>query len=367
MERDLFRRCVRRVRDFLAPRWGNGRRGLRKFVRRLLAPFRENPHILSELLRTPAKVLAIAGLAWGLTGTPSVAPAKMNARAEAFRGVPAATQQVVLTDARDLFASDGWRGEANLGTSGARKEVAFIDLGVAMPGAIARAVKPGTEIHYIQADRSGIEQISEVLAASQDIDAIHLLSHGGPGYVNLGTDVVNREILAYYADAVRAWRSSLSVKADILVYGCEVARSEEGKAFLSDVARLTGADVAGSDDVTGAKRLGGDWMLETSFGMIDVAGLSAPSYEGTLLDYPVTNGNNSGAGSLRQAIIDANDNAGPDTISFPTSPLTVNLASDLPQITDDVEINGYGRYYTYVTGTTIRSLMYTVPRRLVRP
>ena len=32
--------------------------------------------------------------------------------------------------------------------------------------------------------------------------------------------------------------------------------------------------------------------------------------------YPVTNTNDSGAGSLRQAIIDANGHSGPDTISF---------------------------------------------------
>ena len=63
----------------------------------------------------------------------------------------------------------------------------------------------------------------------------------------------------------------------------------------------------------------------------------------TALTYTVTNVNNSGAGSLRQAITDANANAGQDTINFNISGTgvhTINLASALPTITDPVSIFG---------------------------
>jgi hypothetical protein len=59
--------------------------------------------------------------------------------------------------------------------------------------------------------------------------------------------------------------------------------------------------------------------------------------------YTVTNANDSGAGSLRQAILDANANAGADIINFNNafaSPYVINLASDLPAITDGVTIDG---------------------------
>lgn len=71
-----------------------------------------------------------------------------------------------------------------------------------------------------------------------------------------------------------------------------------------------------------------------------------------LATFSVTNTDNSGAGSLRQAIIDANNNPGLDTINFPVVntviggisvrfPKTINVSVNaLPQITDSVNILG---------------------------
>jgi hypothetical protein len=60
--------------------------------------------------------------------------------------------------------------------------------------------------------------------------------------------------------------------------------------------------------------------------------------------FTVLNTNDSGDGSLRQAILDANAAAGPDVINFdPTTfgtPQTIRLQSSLPDITDDLTING---------------------------
>ena len=57
----------------------------------------------------------------------------------------------------------------------------------------------------------------------------------------------------------------------------------------------------------------------------------------------VTNLNDSGTGSLRQSIVDAEANAGADTISFTSGLLgTITLASDLPNITENLTIIGPG-------------------------
>ncbi|WP_153797762.1 T9SS type A sorting domain-containing protein [Foetidibacter luteolus] len=62
--------------------------------------------------------------------------------------------------------------------------------------------------------------------------------------------------------------------------------------------------------------------------------------------YNVTNTNDAGAGSLRQAITDANSNAGADIINFNiagTGPFTITLSSLLPIITGPTTINGYSQ------------------------
>jgi hypothetical protein len=60
--------------------------------------------------------------------------------------------------------------------------------------------------------------------------------------------------------------------------------------------------------------------------------------------FTVTNTNDSGPGSLRQAILDANANSGPDTIAFeiPGSGVhTIVVGSNLDPITDTVTLDGY--------------------------
>jgi hypothetical protein len=63
-----------------------------------------------------------------------------------------------------------------------------------------------------------------------------------------------------------------------------------------------------------------------------------------LANYVVTNTNDAGAGSLRQAILNANGNGGADLISFRIAGSgvhTIAPLSALPAITDPVTIDGY--------------------------
>jgi parallel beta-helix repeat protein len=58
--------------------------------------------------------------------------------------------------------------------------------------------------------------------------------------------------------------------------------------------------------------------------------------------YFVTTASDDGVGSLRQAILNANTNPGPDTINFQiggTAPFTINLSNALPAVTDPVTID----------------------------
>lgn len=59
--------------------------------------------------------------------------------------------------------------------------------------------------------------------------------------------------------------------------------------------------------------------------------------------FNVTNSNDSGPGSLRQAMIDANNTAGQDNIIFPNNSYNIQITSQLPALTDNagVIIDGY--------------------------
>ena len=75
--------------------------------------------------------------------------------------------------------------------------------------------------------------------------------------------------------------------------------------------------------------------------VVGVSSVGAPSVRAAT--YTVTTLNDAGVGSLREAIVDANANPGADTITFaPGVTGTITLASDFPNITEDLTITGPG-------------------------
>jgi len=64
--------------------------------------------------------------------------------------------------------------------------------------------------------------------------------------------------------------------------GCDVGAGLQGRQFVNQLAVLTGADVAASDDKTGTSALGGDWVLEVNRGPIEANSFSSISYAGLL-------------------------------------------------------------------------------------
>ncbi len=83
------------------------------------------------------------------------------------------------------------------------------------------------------ADSNGIEQINDVLSDYDDVDALHIISHGDDGAVKLGNTWLNTTSLEQYSDSLTAWGSSLQQDADILIYGCNLAESEQGEWFIN--------------------------------------------------------------------------------------------------------------------------------------
>ncbi|MEO8497833.1 MAG: DUF4347 domain-containing protein, partial [Planctomycetota bacterium] len=207
-----------------------------------------------------------------------------------------------------------------------RKEIAFVDSQVLDYQQLIDDLQSQSgldgqfEIVLLDANRDGVEQISEALAGYHELDAIHLISHGTDGAVKLGSTWLTSDNLAAYAEQIAGWGGALTTDGDLLLYGCDLAAHAKGQELVDALGALTGADVAASIDDTGNATLGGNWNLEYATGSIETkAAFSADieqNWSGLLATFTVTNTNDSGAGSLRQAIINANGLAGTDTITF---------------------------------------------------
>jgi trimeric autotransporter adhesin len=231
----------------------------------------------------------------------------------------------------------------------AKRELVFVDSAVANADTLLEALLlergtgPVVDVVYIGLEDDGLAVITQALASEQGVTAIHIVSHGDDGVLLLGNARVDAASLLQRQAEIEGWNQALNSQADLLLWGCDVGAGDIGQAFVAELAALTGADVAASTNPTGAAALGGDWQLELRTGSIESEAssdnLGLNSYTGTLGVYTVTNLNNSGAGSLRQAIIDANAAGGADSIGFSVFG-TINLTSDLPQITSQISVDG---------------------------
>ena len=103
--------------------------------------------------------------------------------------------------------------------------IVFIDAAVADYQTLLDRVKLGVEAIVIDSHRDGVEQISEVLANRTNIESIHLVSHGEPGSLQLGKTRLSVDNLEAYGEQLQQWRRALTIDADILIYGCNVAAS----------------------------------------------------------------------------------------------------------------------------------------------
>ncbi|MDP4549221.1 VCBS domain-containing protein, partial [Marinobacter sp. MDS2] len=129
------------------------------------------------------------------------------------------------------------------------------------------------EVILLDNNSDGIEQITAALPDYHGIDAIHLISHGEDGVVDLGNTQLNNQNLVTYQAQLQSWGEHLNADADILFYGCELAASTDGQALIDKIATLTAADIAASDDLTGNWDMGGDWELEYKTGLIETGAL----------------------------------------------------------------------------------------------
>ena len=237
---------------------------------------------------------------------------------------------------------------------------------VADADSIIAGLGDNVEVLKLTAGTDALDSINDYLDAHADTEysAIHIVSHGNEGYISLNGERIDAATLNP-ADW-KAIGEHLSDDADILIYGCDTAKSDEGKALVQSIADLTGADVAASTDSTGAN---GDWDLEYRSGLIEAATLAPESYRYDLEAITITvdtiNGGfdkDDGLTTFEEAIQQVNNGVEGNeyTIVFgnldysldgKNNPDTYNpyvwITSDI-NIEKDVTIVGASKYYDHV-------------------
>ena len=176
-------------------------------------------------------------------------------------------------------------------------EVVFIDAGVQdvdtlLNGLSSQDADTQWYLVEISADRDGISQISESLAQLSGVDAIHIVSHGDGSGLQLGNVKLDLDSATSRAGEIASWGAALDTDADLLIYGCDLASTEDGQTLIDSIGALCDCDVAASDDVTGHAELGGDWEFEYVVGVVqtDLAFSvdAQQNWNGTLASVTVT-------------------------------------------------------------------------------
>ncbi|MCQ8129988.1 DUF4347 domain-containing protein, partial [Methylomonas rivi] len=195
-----------------------------------------------------------------------------------------------------------------------RREVVFVDTSLKDWETLLAGFGTSYEVVLLDPSQDGLAQIAAYLsgqteqaadsatsadqgdqnASSADgtsslYDAIHILSHGSEGHLFLGSTDLSTDNLDDYQTQLAQIGAALIDSGDMLLYGCNVAKGDVGNQFITALAALTGADVAASNDLTGTAALGGNWILETQTGSINVASQEL-SYNDVLLETTGTPG-----------------------------------------------------------------------------
>lgn len=149
------------------------------------------------------------------------------------------------------------------------REVAFVSGDVEDADALCAGMRDDVEVIRIGADADGIAVITDVLKTRSNLTAVHIFSHGEAGALDLGGQRLDMQAMALRVGELSHWSEAFAAEADLMIYGCDVGRGADGAAFLSGLSALIEADIAASEDITGADALGGDWDLEQRSGAIE--------------------------------------------------------------------------------------------------
>ncbi|MCE2571193.1 DUF4347 domain-containing protein [Motilimonas eburnea] len=158
--------------------------------------------------------------------------------------------------------------ELVLEASGSIKELVIIDQAVPDKSTFYRQQKPGVDIREISIDEDGLAQLKVILNEYKSLEALHLVSHADDGVLYLGNSSVTEQQLKKEVETLAALDNAMKDGADVLIYGCDLAKTAKGEGLLELISGSANVDVAASSNKTGNAQQLADWDLEIQRGDI---------------------------------------------------------------------------------------------------
>ena len=106
----------------------------------------------------------------------------------------------------------------------AKNEILFIDANVLDKESLIAELSSNIHVVVLDDKTPVINQIATVLEGYQNLDAIHIVSHGAEGELVFANGIINNANVSDYATQLKRIGSALSVNGDLLLYGCDVAK-----------------------------------------------------------------------------------------------------------------------------------------------
>ena len=225
--------------------------------------------------------------------------------------------------------------------------IVFIDSAVDEYQSLVDSAIPEAEVIILDSTYDGIDQITNVLQGRTNIAAIHIVSHGSPGSLQLGNSQLSLNTLERYSSQLLTWATPLT-SSSLLLYGCNVAAGDAGEEFLERLHQLTGANIAASAGRVGNTAKGGSWHLEHRTGQIGTGSAFLPelmqAYPGVFevsfsrTDFTV------GSGSASVAVGDFDSDGNLDLV-------TANASSDNVSVLLNDGTGSFGSATNFDVGT----------------
>ncbi|PNQ96499.1 hypothetical protein C1S70_22930, partial (plasmid) [Azospirillum argentinense] len=209
---------------------------------------------------------------------------------------------------------------------GAVRSVVFVDTSVNDYQTLIKDIAPDAKVVLLDSQQEALGQMANALSGMSGLDSIHVVSHGNEGHLYIAGRAYWADGLANRGQDLQAIGAALKPGGDLLFYACNVGAGQAGQEFVQTVHRLTGADVAVSNDQTGSAP-GQNWTLEVQSGSIEAAipfALSSmETFSGRLGTVVVTSATGTAAGSLNHAIVNA---AAGDVIEFSSTLISSKIS-----------------------------------------